>query len=143
MCAAVYCLSWLSSPFSASSSLSPSLPSVLLSFIHLLFSLGTIGDLLSSGRRGSSFLLGARREVVSFESDGLSRGRERGRLFIPTDVEKVAIPRGEPPWSCKSYEQVIRGVTRGRTRVDGTEETIGWKGDVRLFSDNANRSPSI
>jgi len=36
-------------------------------------------------------------------------------FFIPTGVERVAIPRGEPPWSCKSYEQVIRGATRKRT----------------------------
>lgn len=91
-------------------------------FLFLLFFLLVIGDLLSSGRRRSSILLGARRGVVTLESDGLSRGRERGRLFIPTGVERVAIPRGEPPWSCKSYEQDIRGGDEGQ----GAEEKLRW-----------------
>lgn len=95
-------------------------------FFILLFFLLVIGDLLSSGRRRFSFLLGERRGVVTLESDGLSRERERGRLFIPTGVERVAIPRGEPPWSCKSYEQGIRGATKGEK---GTEKArLGEEG---------------
>lgn len=53
--------------------------------------------------------------------------RERGRLFfIPTGVERVAIPRGEPPWSCKSYEQVIReGRRKGKRKPRGRGEGEG------------------
>lgn len=96
-------------------------------FLFLLFFLLVIGDLLSSGRRRSSFLLlGTRRGVVTLESDGLSQEQERGRLFIPTGVERVAIPRGEPPWSCKSYEQDIRRTTKGKG-VGAEEARLGGK----------------
>lgn len=68
-----------------------------------------------------SFLLGARREVVTLGSNGLYLGDGNGgRLFTPTGVERVAIPRGEPPWSCKSYEQVIRG---GRRKAKESRES--------------------
>lgn len=89
------------------------------SFFILLFFLLVIDDLLSSDRRRFSFLLRARRGVVTLESDDLSRERERGRLFIPIGVERVAIPRGEPPWSCKSYKALEE---RRRAKIEGTEK---------------------
>lgn len=108
-CAAVYCLSWL---------FSPQLP-VPPSSLFLFLFLPVIGDLLSSGRK---IVLSSRSATPSRHPRvqwSLSWGRERGRLFIPTGVERVAIPRGEPPWSCKSYERVIREGRRKAKKKPG------------------------
>lgn len=126
--------------------LSAASSSPISSFLFLLFFLLVIGDLLSSGRRSSSFLLEARRGVVTLESNDLSRERERGRLFIPTDVERVAIPRGEPPWSCKSYEQDIRKATN--SRGGKRPRKLGWgrgveRENVRPVCGKASRPPCV
>lgn len=106
-CSAVYCLSWL---FSLRSFQFPVflLPSSFSSNASFLFQRITIF------RSAKILLLGVRREVT-LGSSGLGDGNEED-FFIPTGVERVAIPRGEPPWSCKSYEQVIRGVARGKRK---------------------------
>lgn len=134
-CAAVYCLSWLFSPELPVARLPPSFSSssfLLLSATYYL----PVGRL--------SFLLGARREVVTLGSNGLLYlgDGNGGRLFTPTGVERVAIPRGEPPWSCKSYEQVIK--ERRRKAMESREDWGEKKGEnVRSSFGNANRPPCI
>lgn len=70
-CAAVYCLSWLFSPQLPVPRL-PSSSSILL----------VIGDLLSSDRRRSSFLLGARRGIVTDSSPAVYLGDGNGEDFL-------------------------------------------------------------
>lgn len=85
--------------------------------------------LLSLVRRLATFFGRSARNPATLSSRGAIRGCRhhpririayisgtgmRGRRpFIPIDAERVAIPRGEPPWSCKSNKP-LEGSTKSR-----------------------------
>lgn len=128
MCAAVYCLSWLFSPQLPASPSSFHPPLSFSSFAtSSLSALSATYNLLAGEDPPFLSSRDTKSSVSSVPMAYLGDGN-REDIFIPTDVERVAIPRGEPPWSCKSYEQIIRALTTGDKRGGGG----GWMGPRRL-----------
>lgn len=130
------------------SSTSSDVPSASFSSRVFFFS----SPLASSSSRGAT--RGCRHHHPRTRIAYISGTRGR-RPFIPTGAERVAIPRGEPPWSCKSNKP-LEGPTKSREkdlkktkmgrregRGDGERKTCGFLSPSLSLLVNANRSHPV
>lgn len=129
----------LGSSFAGFQPLPPSLFIFLFLLSSFLFSLSATYYLLSEDslfflERNAKSLLSS---PMAYLEDG--NGED---FFIPTGVERVAIPRGEPPWSCKSNKSLEERQRLREGKRGGGLKRLGW-GSVRLSSSNANRPPCV